>query len=284
MKTITLQEKYNRDKVQVLLEQLDLADLQNITSAFDRIDSIIGPLDNKLPAISGQIEKARQELAEIMAQTGRGARMQNWPVLWRIVKRRKGKALQSIMEAQIQLVSLFRALPGVMTLAGKNVKGKLSTAVEGGLTADVSLAKVLADDPSASKNMQNLIAKSLKPAQIGRYPIDANAAASDLMNLSVKEFAGLANRAGSAEIKVPVSPEEAKEMTSPEEGEEAEEPGGKAQQLLQKLKADPETAKLTRNYLDIFKGMGQKDFDLLKKGLDRMLGSSTPEGEGATTA
>ena len=70
MKTISLHEKYNRNQVGLLIEQLDLADLQNISNTFDRIDVIIGNLDSKLPSIDGPIEKARQNLANIVGNQG----------------------------------------------------------------------------------------------------------------------------------------------------------------------------------------------------------------------
>lgn len=279
MKIISLNERYKNEKMMVLLEQLDQSDLQNIARAFERIDQILGNLDKKLPSIDGPIEKARQELSNILANTGGPRGLQSFTAIWREITGRKGKAIKSIMEAQIQLVSLFRALPNIMTLAGKGIKQKLAGAPGttiaqpgesgGNLTRETTVADAIGD-PNAEKNMMNLIAKALKPAQIGSYPIKAEGVAKELMNLSVGEFSELSKRAGGANIKVPVSPEEAQEIQQKgqETGDEAEEAGGKAQQLLQMLSKDPDSEKLFKNFLSMIDGMGPKELQFIKSKLD----------------
>lgn len=273
MKTISLHEKYQINQMKILLEELDPADMQNIARAFDRIDQILGDADSKLPSINIPMEKARKELSNMLS--GEGGLLKR---MFRGITGRQQTIMKSVMEAQIQLVSLFQALPSIMTIAGKNIKGKISQA---GSTA--SVGEILKDDPNSLKNMVNLITKALKPADIGSTPINPQRAAQELMNLPVSDFASLSQRAGGAQLRVPVPKEDMQALQDKSTDYEAKEPAGRAQQLVADLtKGDKNRAKVMKALIDQLSGLQKKDIDLVKMGLDKFLGTLDPEGTGET--
>ncbi len=286
MRTITLHEKYERNKLDLIMEQLDQTDLENIARAFERIDGILGSIDKKLPSIDNPIEKARQDLSNMLS--GEGGLLKR---MFRGVTGQQQKTIKNVMEAQIQLVSLFRALPNIMTLAGKQIKSKIAQAPGGteravragepsdpvsGLITKNTVRDAIGDF-KATKNLENLIAKALKPGSISATPINPERAAQELMELSPDEFSDLAQRAGGAQMRVPVSREDAQALQSKTQDYEGKEAGGRAQQLVADLtKGDTDRAKVMKALIDQLTGMSGQDIELIKKGLDRFLGKRNP--------
>ena len=286
MKIISLHEKYERDHGNLIKEELDQADLQNIARAFDKIDGILGNLDSKLPSIDEPIEKARQDLSNMLG--GEGGLLKR---MFRGITGQQQKTIQGVMEAQIQLVSLFRALPSIMTLAGKQLKQKIAGAPDGdvravraGEPADPFTGLVKANtvvdainDPRALKNLQILIIKALKPSSVKSTPIDPKRVAQELVALTPEEFGMLAHRAGGAQIRVPVPKEDLESLQVSTQGLEGKESGGRAQQLISDLtRGDKDRAKVMKTLIDQLSGLTGQDIGLVKKGLDRFLKSPPP--------
>ena len=193
------------------------------------------------------------------------------------------RTMLSIMEAQIQIVSLFRAMPNMMTIAGKGVRQSIAQVApykqpEAGVGVEDLKKNTVADaimqgknGPTALKNMQALIAQSLKPAAIGSTPINPKNAAQELLNLTPEEFSELSKRAGGAALKVPISKEElvanfAKDA-SPDMG------AAKAQELISNLtKGDKDRAKVMKGLIDQLSGLTKQDVDRVRVELDKFLG------------
>lgn len=286
MRTISLHEKYERDQANLITEELNQADLQNIARAFDKIDGILGSLDKKLPSIDDPIEKARQDLSNMLS--GEGGLLKR---MFRGVTGQQQKTIQNVMEAQIQLVSLFRALPSIMTLAGKRLKQKIAGAPDGSVRAvragepsdpvsglvKSNTVEDAIDDPKALINLQNLIIKALKPKSIKTSPINPQQAAQELMALTPEEFGQLSQRAGGAQIRVPVPKEDLESIQVKTQGLEGKEAGGRAQQLVSDLtKGDKERAKAVKALIDQLAGMSRQDVGLVKQGLDKFLKTPPP--------
>gem|GEM_PF-4156405 len=274
----------------ILTEQLDQADLQNIARAFEKIDAILGDVDKKLPSIDDPIEKARQSLANMLS--GEGGILKR---MFRGVTGQQQKTISNVMEAQIQLVSLFRALPSIMTIAGKGIKKGIAQAPTGdqravrtgepfdptGHEASIFKKNTVEDaimstpqGPAAVRNLKNLIAKALKPAKIGTTPINPKLAAQELLELSPDEFSDLAKRAGGAQLRMPVPKEDFTAIQDKAEDYESKEGGGRAQQMISDLtKGDKDRAKAMKALIDQLSGLTSQDVKLVKKGLDKFLGN-----------
>lgn len=270
MKTISLHEKYKRDK-KMLEEALDASDVRNVSQAFDRIDQILGNLDQKLPAIDGPLEKARQSLAKMLGSKGIGAKVSK-------MLGGQDRTLKAVMDVQVQLVSLFQSLPNIMTVAGKNVKKAISQASDDshlttksgdtrGVVTKNTIADILHNDPQSLSNLENLIQKALQPKSsfLSGNLINSKQATAELLQLHPQEFSDLSQRAGGAQLKVPISAEEADSL-SDDEGDENTR--SRAQEILTKLKKNPNAAKQVKQVVSTLKGLKKPDIDYILQGLD----------------
>lgn len=298
-KFVSLHEKYERNQESELIkEDLDISDLDNVARAFDKIDEILGSYDSKLPAIDGPLEKAKQDLNNMLS--GEGGIIKR---MFNDVTGQKQKTLDKVMETQIQLVSLFRSLPSILTIAGKKLKEKIANAPSGavrntspsaggvdvsrlsgggedenldsyrGQRANTVLDAI--DDPLAIKNLTNLIVKALKPESLKSVSINPKMAAQQILELSPEEFSQLARRAGGGELRVPISKDEMQSLSNKVSSSSGES-GGRAQELLQNLtKGDKTRAKAYNSLIDELQGLTGQDIQLIKKGLERYLGGGS---------
>lgn len=273
MQVVSLKQKY-------INENLDFEALEQLQGSFTSIDAIIGPVENKLPTIKNAVEEAKQNANTIMGkQSGLAKR-----VLQKVTGA-QNKAVLRVMEIQIQLGSLFKAIPAILTIAGKDLKKNLQTNVgsrrvvrafergtekgeeKGGLTIENSVAEVL--DDQAFINVKKLMIQALSPSEISKKWIDPESASDEILGLPVKEFQDLANRSKSSKVNVD---KEDLEASKEEKEEEPDSTSGKAQKIvLDLIKGDKQKAQLMKAFMDELEGFSKQDLSTIKKGLEKFL-------------
>lgn len=219
METITLKEN-------LLLEKIDEQELREIAKAFDKIDAVIQNAD--LPAIKEPISRAREEITDMVTGATKGIK--------RFFKGfRQKKVLSNVVGTQIQVLSLFRAMPSIMTLAGPEVKDAIKKGPAQMLKtlkpADYTNAqgereferKLVGSSPTdttvrdivggqSAQRMEALIAKSLKPGMLEKTIIDPDTTAQQIMDLKLQDFSDLVKRASGVNLRVPVAQEDVKAL------------------------------------------------------------------------
>lgn len=261
---ITLEEKFLINEYEVLLEQLDESDLRQIANAFARIDAIMQNIN--VPAIDEPVDEARQKLTQLIS--GKGGLLQ------KMMKNfSQKKTLVDILTIQVQLVSLFRSLPQILTLAGKDLKNIIN-ARGSGILKDSGIATLLEDQPQKLDRIRSLIEKSLKPSMLQSVKIDPSACADQLLNLPLTDFNTLIKRAAGAKITVPVEQEDVEQLTD----KEAVKDDNSVNSILNKLARDPQQAKNWDIFLTTLKDdLGLRMPDNLVNGVKSILKKRQPK-------
>jgi hypothetical protein len=218
MKTVTLQEKYNREKFEILLENLDQNEIRKIGQTFGELNRILG--DANIPSIKNIIQQANKEIADL--QSGGFFKQITNAVTLNMGQRR---TMSSIVSLQTQLVSMFRMLPDLMNIAGSAIdkamkkKPEKVTGLEGKEQQE-SLMDALGNDP-ALQNLQKMIIKALKPDAItglfNNQKLDPEKISEEILRLPLDEFRDLAKRASGVKLQVPIEKEDVEQLKGAEE-------------------------------------------------------------------
>ncbi len=225
MKTLSLRERYDLLQNNILLEEIDVNEIKEIAKTFEKIDNVFSGVD--LPSINEPIEKAREEMAKIVSGGG--------SLIDKVFKNiRQKKILSDIIGMQVQVLSLLKAMPSIMTLVGKDIKdiiqkaptGKIRTTQPGQPNMDMVVSDVVgAGQPLTTKNtvkqaliqsgnsqkvetMTALISKALKPGFLKSSVLDADQVAEEILDLNVDDFAKLIQKSSGAQLRMPISKED----------------------------------------------------------------------------
>jgi hypothetical protein len=254
--TYTLSEKFGGGKAGLITEDLDEEDLRLASRVFDQIDRIMG--DAEIPSIDQALDDARDALSKLLS--GEGSRKDK---ILAALTGKKRRTLQNIMDVQVQLVSLFRKFPQVMSLAGKNLGKKIKDI---GYTRENEPGRIDTPDivqksvrdammeiggekgANIVDRMEALIKKALTPGFLKKAVIDPDQATSDILNMKLEDFRALVQRAGGQNIKVGISPDD-----------------------LEKIQgSEKESEQRTADYLNRLKGTERKQAEKLRTTISRV--------------
>jgi len=297
MKTISLQEKYNRDRMNVLLEVIDASEIKKIAQVFKEINRVIG--NANLPSVKSLISAAAQDMSSLQSQ---GFFKQLLGAATLNVGQKR--TMSSIVTLQTQLVSMLKSVPDMVQIATAalggggineaglssiasdawNEKGAFSKNKSQSSQSDSkpipftddkqkketdnnnSMANALkshgAEGQKALSNLEKMIKKALQPGIVdglfSKYKIDADAITREILELSVQDFENLANKASGANIKVPIEKEDVQDLQG---AEEKTDPGS----VLSKI--TPDQAESYMAVIGVLEKIGQKINPEIKKAL-----------------
>lgn len=271
MKTISLQEKYNREQMDILLEVIDENEMRQIGQTFSEINRIIG--NANLPSVKRVVSQASQDISGLQS---RGVLKQLLGAVTLNIGQKR--VMSSIVSLQTQLISLFRSLPDLMAIAGPiiektmqqeprqqfNAPGAVKTGKAPMQTQSLASALKSAGNEgnAAYRNLEQLMKKALEPDAIAglfnKYKIDAGAVTKDVLELTVGELKELSQRAGGAHLQVPVAKEDLDQLRG---AEEKTNPGSAISQIT------PDQAESYMQVLGVLEKMGQKINPDIKKAL-----------------
>jgi hypothetical protein len=252
MKTISLQERYAKEQYKMLCEAMDTDKLNAIAQAFNQLDNILRGIN--IESIEGPLEQARANAQKLL--TGDQGILKK--ALGAIGIGGSGKLVQQIMNTQLQIASLLRALPKILVIAGRDLQQKIAQNPEASVSE-------LFEEGGQTNRIYKMIAQALKPKMLeGGLAINPDAAAQDIMNLSGKDFLQLMQRSKTSNFKMPVKPEDvqtqAEDQGPNEAGQAPENPG--IQHLGDLVSVLKTKNKEISDLLTISKKYLGKDFDV----------------------
>lgn len=277
MKIISLQEKCKPQNSQVIAEALDQNQLRVIGNTFDRIDQVMGDVD--IPAIDQPLDDAREKVSTMISSKG---------LLGKLKQKLSLKStMKDVMAIQVQVVSLFRGMSSIMSIAGKNLQKKMGRGATKQVQGDfevqgarqvenASVAEALEGDP-ALERMRGMIEKSLQPKMLQGVKIDPGAAADQILALPVSDFLAFAKRTGAANIKVDIPKEDVVELT---DEDAVEDNVSNVNATIQKMTQDPKIASAVKPILTALKGIGVKIPTSVEKAVDKAASKGGPSATG----
>jgi uncharacterized protein (UPF0216 family) len=284
MKTVSLQEKYNRAQFDTLLEAIDENELRKIAQMFDKLDQIVGSAE--IPAITEVLDVARDAVAKVSS-----------PGFVRKLASALGgdsiekKQISSIIALQTQLVSMFRSFPSIISIAGPLMKSAVSEAEKwtGGPTEMGNTNPLLNKNPSAKNpnslrgvaekandtkaipRIEKMLIKALSPDSIRgfftQFKVNAKATVDQILDLDLEELKQLIQRASGSKLQVPISQEDVSEL-SPEADPNASQGPKNLANVLQKL--TPEQKKSYIEAISFMEKIGQKINPEIKKAFEKV--------------
>lgn len=308
MKTVSLQEKYNRERMDVMLETIDANEIKKIAQVFKEINRVIGSA--KLPSIKKLISQAAQDMSGLQSQ-GFFKQLLGAATL-NIGQKR---VMSSIVTLQTQLVSMLRALPDMVQIAtaalgggSMNEAGLTSIASDAlsgqgafsknksGTTQTQSRSKRIpykdgqqeqqqlgnsigdalrshgAEGQQAYSNLEKLIKKALQPDIIdglfSKYKLDAGAITKEILDLPVKDFEKLGQQSSGANVQVPIEKEDIQNL----QGAEGDTDPGAAFS-----KITPDQAEGYMSVINFLEKVGQEINPQIKKALASRLKAGRDE-------
>jgi len=285
MKTVSLQEKYNRAQFDILLEAIDENELRKIAQMFDKLDQIVGSAE--IPAITEVLDVARDAVAKVSSPNFFRKLASAMPGVDSIEK----KQISSIIALQTQLVSMFRAFPSIISIAGPLMKSAVSEAEKwtGGPTEMGDTNPLLNKSPSAKNpnslrgvaekandtkaipRIEKMLIKALSPDSIRgfftQFKVNAKATVDQILDLDLEELKQLIQRASGSKLQVPISQEDVSEL-SPEADPNASQGPKNLANVLQKL--TPEQKKSYIEAISFMEKIGQKINPEIKKAFEKV--------------
>jgi len=289
MKTVSLQEKYNKAQFDILLEAIDENELRKIAQMFDKLDQIVGSAE--IPAITEVLDVARDAVAKVSS-----------PGFVRKLASALGgesiekKQISSIIALQTQLVSIFRSFPSIISIAGPLMKSAVSEAISGSGPTEMGDSNPLvtgspaknpnslrgvaekANDTKSIPRIEKMLLNAFKvPSSIAglfnQFKINAKAAVEQILDLDLQELKGLVARASGTKLQVPISQEDVSEL-SPETDPNASQGPKNLANVLQKL--TPEQKKSYLEAISFMEKIGQKIDPAIKKAFEKISAVTKP--------
>jgi thiol-disulfide isomerase/thioredoxin len=266
MKTITLQEKYNRDKMNVILENIDANEIRQIAQVFKQINQVVG--DANLPTIKRIVAQAGQEIADLQSK---GFFKQLLGAITLNIGQKR--VMSSIVTLQTQLVSMFQSLPDMMSIAGSVIEKGLTTPTAGGVTFQSAISNMDGESGGqAIQNLEKMMTKALEPDIIqglfSKYELDPKTITKEILNLDINDFRSLVTRASGVKLQVPVGKEDLEDLKDSEKEGDLD-----AGTIFSKLTPDQIQTHIT--VISFLEKLGQEIDPKIKKGLATQMRKST---------